>query len=143
MLVFLIRTFTSAALFIIGSPVLLLQKTVKAILYTLFKCSVIVIVHYKHIMINANNMKLILNISIMTGSNYFDLIDASNYFTSAAPVSAIIICCLHSAPALPTTAAALSSPSLSTTVSLPLPSTNRVSTHQIAVSDYLLALVIT
>ncbi|EAS33251.3 uncharacterized protein CIMG_13348 [Coccidioides immitis RS] len=68
----------------------------------------------------------------MTGSNYFDLIDASNYFTSAAPVSAIIICCLHSAPALPTTAAALSSPSLSTTVSLPLPSTNRVSTHQIA-----------
>ncbi|KMP07138.1 hypothetical protein CIRG_06819 [Coccidioides immitis RMSCC 2394] len=40
--------------------------------------------------INADDMKLILDISTITGLNYFSLIDISNYSTSAAPVSAII-----------------------------------------------------
>ncbi|KMU92617.1 hypothetical protein CIHG_10420 [Coccidioides immitis H538.4] len=83
--------------------------------------------HYKYIMVNTNNMKLILGISAKIRLNYFDLINAPD---CSAP--ATIICCLHAAPALPTTTAT-TPPSLllPTTASLPSPSIIRVSTCQI------------
>ncbi|EER29810.1 hypothetical protein CPC735_011280 [Coccidioides posadasii C735 delta SOWgp] len=76
-------------------------------------------------------MKLVLDISIMTGLNYFDLIDVSDCSVSAAPVSAVTICCLYSAPtSLTTSAAAPPSLSLPTTTSLSFSGTDRVSACQ-------------
>ncbi|KMP02575.1 hypothetical protein CIRG_02267 [Coccidioides immitis RMSCC 2394] len=86
------------------------------------------IAHCKHVMINANNMKLVLGISIKIRSNYFSLIDVSDH-----PISAIIIHCLYAASALPTTTVITSSPPLPpTTVFLPLSGIIRVSACQIA-----------
>ncbi|EER28942.1 hypothetical protein CPC735_036480 [Coccidioides posadasii C735 delta SOWgp] len=107
----------------------LLQKAAEAILCTLFECSVMAMAHYKHIMVNADNMKLVLGISTMTGLNYFGLIDVPDH---PAPAPAAIICCLCSAPASPTTPAAAPPPlSLPTTASLPPPGADRVSACQI------------
>ncbi|EAS37574.3 uncharacterized protein CIMG_12604 [Coccidioides immitis RS] len=87
--------------------------------------------HYKYIIVNADNIKLILDISAMTESNYFSLIDVSDCPASAAPISATIICCLCSASAPSTTPATAPPPLPSlTTTSLSLSSANRVSTCQ-------------
>ncbi|EAS29570.2 uncharacterized protein CIMG_13240 [Coccidioides immitis RS] len=105
-----------------------LQKTAEAILCTLFECSVMAMVHYKHVTVNINNMKLVLGISAKIGSNYFSLIDTSDHST---PVTTI--CCLHAAPTPPTTAAATPPPPLlPTTTFLPPPGAVRVSAHQMA-----------
>ncbi|KMU92675.1 hypothetical protein CIHG_10370 [Coccidioides immitis H538.4] len=68
----------------------------------------------------------------MTELNYFSLIDVSNYSASAASVSAVTICYLYSAPALPTTSAA--APPLLLlliTASLSSSGTDRVFAYQI------------
>ncbi|EAS37500.3 uncharacterized protein CIMG_12618 [Coccidioides immitis RS] len=67
------------------------------------------------ILINADDMKLVLDISAKIRSNYFGLIDVPDHSTPAATTHH-----LHAAPVLPTTAAAF----------LPPSSTIRVSTHQ-------------
>ncbi|KMU73363.1 hypothetical protein CISG_10068 [Coccidioides immitis RMSCC 3703] len=77
-------------------------------------------------------MKLVLGISIITGLNYFNLINVSDYSASAASVSAAITCYLCSASAPLTTAAALLLLLLLTTASLPLSAADRVSACQMA-----------
>ncbi|EAS29031.3 uncharacterized protein CIMG_13310 [Coccidioides immitis RS] len=85
------------------------------------------IAHHKCIMINADNMKLILDIDIKIGLNYFGLINASDY-----SVSAVITYCLCAAPVLPTTAAAAPLPPPSfITIFLSFSGTVRVSVCQI------------
>ncbi|EAS29637.3 uncharacterized protein CIMG_13219 [Coccidioides immitis RS] len=90
------------------------------------KSSVMAMAHCKHITVNTNNIKLVLDISAKIRSNYFSLIDASDHSTSA-----VTICHLCAAPPLPTTTATTSPPPpLPITAFLPSPSTIRVSTHQ-------------
>ncbi|EAS28735.3 uncharacterized protein CIMG_13331 [Coccidioides immitis RS] len=105
----------------------LISKIAKVILYTLFKYSVMAMAHCKHIMINTNNIKLVLDISIKIRSNYFSLIDA---FDCPAPATTTHHLC--AAPALPTTTAITPPPPPSPiTTFLPFPGAVRVSTHQI------------
>ncbi|EAS37400.3 uncharacterized protein CIMG_12637 [Coccidioides immitis RS] len=89
--------------------------------------SVITIVHCKYIIVNADDMKLVLDIDAKIGLNYFGLIDVPD-----CPASAATTHYLYAAPASSTTAAAASpSLSLSTTTSLPLSGAVRVSICQI------------
>ncbi|EAS37556.3 uncharacterized protein CIMG_12612 [Coccidioides immitis RS] len=105
-----------------------LQKVAEAILCALFECSVMAMVHCKHIMVNTNNMKLILGISTKIGLNYFSPINVPDHPAPAATTHH-----LCAAPALPTTTAATPPPPpLSTTTSLPPPGAVRVSAHQMA-----------
>ncbi|EAS27186.1 uncharacterized protein CIMG_12576 [Coccidioides immitis RS] len=115
--------------FKIGKPALIYQKkTAEAILCTLFKCSVMAMMYHKHITVNANNIKLVLDISAKIRSNSFSSIDVSDH-----PISATTICCLCAAPAPPTTTATTPPPPLlPTTAFLPPSSTIRVSAHQMA-----------
>ncbi|KJF60888.1 uncharacterized protein CIMG_13303 [Coccidioides immitis RS] len=80
--------------------------------------SIMAMAHCKHITVNTDNMKLILDISAKIRLNYFSLIDAPDY---SAPATTIHHLC--AAPAPPP-------PPPPTTTSLPSLSTIRVSTHQ-------------
>ncbi|KMU92311.1 hypothetical protein CIHG_10089 [Coccidioides immitis H538.4] len=93
--------------------------------------SVMAMTYYKYVTVNINNMKLVLDISVMIRSNYFDLINAPDCSISTVSISAGTTCYLHFVSALPTTSAAAPSPLLShTTISLSLSNANRVSTCQ-------------
>ncbi|KMP05007.1 hypothetical protein CIRG_04688 [Coccidioides immitis RMSCC 2394] len=92
-------------------------------------------VHHKHITVNTNNMKLVLGISAKIRSNYFDLINVSDY-----PTSAVTIHHLYAVSVPPTTAAAAPSPPLlPIIIFLPFSDAIRVSACQMAVSVCLLA----
>ncbi|KMU92242.1 hypothetical protein CIHG_09936 [Coccidioides immitis H538.4] len=83
--------------------------------------------HCKHVMVHADDMKLILGISAKIGSNYFSPIDAPDHPTSATTTH-----CLCAAPAPPTTAATTPPlPPPPTTIFLPPSGTIRVSAHQV------------
>ncbi|KMU74214.1 hypothetical protein CISG_10306 [Coccidioides immitis RMSCC 3703] len=118
-------------------------EAAKAILCTLLECklllamaptiilsnidSVMAIVHCKHVTVNINNMKLVLDISAKIRLNYFSLIDVSDH-----PAPATTTHHLHAAPAHQLLLPLLTPPLLPTTTFLPPPGTIRVSTHQMA-----------
>ncbi|EAS30241.3 uncharacterized protein CIMG_05720 [Coccidioides immitis RS] len=62
-----------------------LQEAAEATLCALFECSVMAMAHRKRVTVNADDMKLVLGISAMTGSNYFGPIDAPDRPAAAAP----------------------------------------------------------
>ncbi|EAS28665.3 uncharacterized protein CIMG_13345 [Coccidioides immitis RS] len=98
----------------------------EAILCTLFECSIMAMMHCKHITVNADDMKLVLDINAKIELNYFSLINVPDHSAPAATTY-----CLYAAPAPPTTAAAALPPlPPSTTASLPLSGTVRVFTCQ-------------
>ncbi|KMP02572.1 hypothetical protein CIRG_02264 [Coccidioides immitis RMSCC 2394] len=83
-----------------------------------------------------SSTELILSVILfhaMTRLNYFGPINVSDHPAPAAPASAVIIHHLYSASILPTTSVTAPSPPPSpTTISLPPPGADRISTYQMA-----------